>query len=282
MNINDTNDAGNEKRGKRKKPVVISFVNNKGGSAKTTTCANVGYSLSKLGYRVLLVDGDMQSNLSLSFLEEDRVLEVSQSDRNLFYALKNRSGLKGFIVGTPFCNIDIILPAVTVHRDNYPGFSEDGGAGILRECMKDILTSGDYDYILIDSPPTLGDWVLNIMNASDFLIIPAEASPWCFFGLANLLEYVGKAVDPGRSEIMGVVLTKVDERKRYLKQARETIGGLKGLHVFNCCIHMDSSVEWAQEFSKPIMEYRKTSRAAREYFELSKEVDLIAGRKGKH
>ena len=74
------------------RPVTICFANNKGGSGKSTTCANVGYSLAAMGYRVLLLDGDMQMNLALSFFPEDTVLSYAQSEKNLYHAVSRRKG----------------------------------------------------------------------------------------------------------------------------------------------------------------------------------------------
>ena len=73
-----------------KKTKIIAFVNNKGGSGKTTSCANIGYSLATMGRKVLLIDGDMQLNLSLSFFTEDQVLELAASERNLYHAIKKQ------------------------------------------------------------------------------------------------------------------------------------------------------------------------------------------------
>ena len=83
------------------KTTTICFCNNKGGSGKSTSCANIGYALASFGHKVLLIDGDMQLNLSLSFFEEDKVLEMAQSDRNLYYAIREQKDLKDFIVPTP-------------------------------------------------------------------------------------------------------------------------------------------------------------------------------------
>ena len=80
------------------KTVTICFANNKGGSGKSTTCANVGYDLSRMGYRVLMVDGDMQLNLSLSFFNEDDVLEMAQSEKNLYYAIRDQKDLSEYII----------------------------------------------------------------------------------------------------------------------------------------------------------------------------------------
>ena len=142
-----------------------------------------------------------------------------------------------------------------------------------------MKAEGDYDYILIDSPPTLGGWVMNILSASDYLIIPVEASPWGLFGLANMLEFLNdvKQIAPGLS-LLGVAITKVDERKNYFKQTIDTLKAIDNVNVFDSYIRIDSSVEWAQDNSRPVIAYKKSSRSAKEYRKLSEEVHNIASR----
>lgn len=252
---------------------AIAFVNNKGGSAKSTTCANLGYALSLLGNKVLIIDGDMQLNLSLSFFTEDEVLEISRGEANLYNAIKNQKDLQDYIIHTPYKNLDIIVSSTLMSSIEYELFVKWQRETVLLRCLKGIKESGYYDYILLDSPPTLGGWVINILSASDELIIPIEASPWGLFGLANLFEFLDniREIVPVL-KLLGVVITKVDKRKNYVKQTKETLQGLKDAYVFKNCIHVDSNIEWAQEESKPVMVYKKNSRSAKEYFALAEEV----------
>ncbi|MBQ8718599.1 MAG: AAA family ATPase, partial [Clostridia bacterium] len=90
------------------KTKVICFANNKGGSGKSTTCYNVGYNLSQMGKRVLLIDGYMQLNLTLSFFPEDQALGFVQSGSNLYTAIKEQKSLQDYIVKTPYEGVDII------------------------------------------------------------------------------------------------------------------------------------------------------------------------------
>jgi len=144
---------------------------------------------------------------------------------------------------------------------------------ILRKCLQKVKDSEVYDYILIDAPPTLGGWVMNILCASDKVIIPVEASPWGMFGLANMFEFLNevKQISPDL-EVAGIAVTKVDTRKNYFKQTMETLHQLESIYVFEHVIRVDSSVEWSQDNSIPVVEYRKSSRSAKEYTELAEEV----------
>ncbi|WP_099467067.1 ParA family protein [Konateibacter massiliensis] len=252
---------------------VICFANNKGGSGKSTTCSNVGYGLTLLGKKVLLIDGDMQLNLSLSFFSEEEVLEFARSDKNLYYAIKEQKELTDYIVHTEFENLDLIPSSTLMSSIEYELFTKWQRELILKKCLGKIKESGLYDYILIDAPPTLGGWVMNILCASDEVIVPVEASPWGLFGLANMFEFINevKQIAPDLS-LMGVVITKVDERKNYFKQTIQTLQEVDDVHLFDAYVRVDSSIEWAQDNSKTVIAYKKSSRSAKEYMALAEEV----------
>ena len=255
------------------KTKVISFANNKGGSGKSTTCSNVGYGLTLLGKRVLLVDGDMQLNLSLSFFPEEEVLEMAKSEKNLFHGICKGEDLESYIVPTPYENLDLIPSSTLMSGIECELFTKWQREFVLRKGLERIKASGKYDYILLDAPPTLGGWVMNIMCASDFVIVPVEASPWGLFGLANMFEFISQvqSIAPNL-KLLGIAVTKADERKNYYRQTVETLGELEDMTLFQSVIRIDSAVEWSQDNSKPVLAYKRSSRSAKEYFELTKEI----------
>ena len=255
------------------KTMTICFTNNKGGSGKSTTCSNVGAAMAMAGKKVLLVDGDMQLNLSLSFFSEDEVLKMAAGEKNLYYAIGKQQDLTDFIVPTAYPNLDLIPSSTLMSSIEYELFTKWQREFILRKCLQKIKDSGVYDYIIIDAPPTLGGWVMNILCASDRVIIPVEASPWGMFGLANMFDFLNdvKQITPELS-VMGVVLTKVDTRKNYFKQTMETFKEMPDIHLFDTFIRVDSSIEWSQDSSAPVVEFKKSSRSAGEYMELAREV----------
>ena len=253
---------------------VICFANNKGGSGKSTTCSNVGYGLTQLGRKVLLIDGDMQLNLSLSLFDEDTVLGFAQGEKNLYGAIRRQDGLEDYIVRTPYDDLDLIPSSTLMSSIEYELFTKWQREYILKKGISGIVASGKYDYILIDAPPTLGGWVMNILCASDEIIIPVEASPWGLFGLGNMFEFLDqmRQITPGL-KLGGIVITKVDTRKNYFRQTIETLRELDDVKVFDTYIRVDSGVEWSQDNNAPVMAYRKSSRSAKEYMELTKEID---------
>ena len=255
------------------KTQVICFANNKGGSGKSTTCANVGYELTQLGKKVLLIDGDMQLNLSLSFFSEEDVLKFAQSEENLYYAIKNQKELKNYIISTPYENLDMIPSSTLMSSIEYELFTKWQREFILKKGITSIKESEEYDYILIDAPPTLGGWVMNILCASDGIVIPVEASPWGLFGLGNMFEFLEEVKQVATDfKVLGIAVTKVDTRKSYFKQTIDSLKNLEEVPVFETYIRVDSNVEWSQDNNMPIMAYKKGSRSAQEYMLLTEEI----------
>lgn len=255
------------------KTITICFTNNKGGSGKSTTCSNIGAAMARAGKTVLMIDGDMQLNLSLSFFSEDWVLDKAAGEKNLYHAIRDQQDLTDFIVHTPYENLDLIPSSTLMSSIEYELFTKWQREFILKKCLQKIKDSGIYDYILIDAPPTLGGWVMNILCASDQVVIPVEASPWGMFGLANMFDFLNevKQIAPDL-QVAGIAVTKVDTRKNYFKQTMETLHELEEIYVFDSFVRVDSSVEWAQDNSAPVVEYKKSSRSAKEYAELAEEV----------
>ena len=255
--------------------LTICFANNKGGSGKSTTCSNVGYFLAESGKRVLLVDGDMQLNLSLAFFDEEKVLSFAAGEKNLYRAIQKQSDISECIVHTAYEGLDLVPSSTLMSSIEFELFSKWQREYILKKCLQKVKESSAYDYILIDAPPTLGGWVMNILAASDYLIVPVEASPWGLFGLSNLFEFLSEAKNIAPDvKIGGIAVTKVDGRKNYFKQTMETLQELPA-HVFETCIHLDSSIEWAQDNSKPVGKYKRSSRSSKEYEKLTEEVVQI-------
>ena len=260
------------------KTKTICFTNNKGGSGKTTSCANLGYELAKAGKKVLLIDGDMQLNLSLSFFDEEKVLDMAEHKKNLYHALREKKDLLDYIVPTPYENLDLIPSSTLMSQIEYELFTMLQREYVLKKCLKSVYESENYDYILIDAPPTLGTWVINILCSADYVIVPVEASPWGLFGLANMFDFLNGIEEMTQARIMGVLITKVDERKNYYRQTREILDGYEDINVFTTFIHVDSSIEWAQDNSVPVAVYKKAARSTKEYCELAKEVIDYVGR----
>ena len=252
---------------------VIAFANNKGGSGKSTSCSCIAAALGKSGKRVLCVDGDMQLNLTLSFFDEEKAFEFAKSDFNTYTLLTRGADAKKCIRRTEYENIDLIPSSTLMSGAEYELFAKWQRETILRRALEPIVKSGEYDYIFMDAPPTLGCLVMNMLACADYLIIPLEASPWGLFGLANMFDFVQsvKGINPPL-EVLGVLVTKVDTRKNYFKQTLQDLAALENVHVFSEVIRLDSAVEWSQDNSKPVVFYKPSSRASKEYTAVAEEI----------
>lgn len=255
------------------KTVTIAFANNKGGSGKSTTCANVGYALAAEGKRVLLIDGDMQMNLTLSFMDEERALTAAQNGQNLYSVIKNDAAAQNYITDTGYAGLSLLPSSTLMSSVEFDLFTRWQREFILRKALLPVKESGEYDFILIDAPPTLGGWVMNVLCASDYVVIPVEASPWGVFGLANMIDFVKEVggIAP-ELRVLGIAVTKADARKNYLKETLENLSSQDAYPVFSTVIHTDSAVEWSQDKSLPVAVYKKSARSAKEYAELAKEI----------
>ena len=261
------------------KTKVIAFANNKGGSGKTTTCSNIGCAMALAGKKVLMIDGDMQLNLTISFFDEEQAYEYAKGEKNIYRAIVGERDLSDYIVETGIKGLDIVPSTSLMSSIEFDLFAKWQRETVLKKCLERVRAKGYYDYILIDSPPTLGGWVMNIMCASDYVVIPVEASPWGLFGLANMFEFVEQAKNIApRLEVLGIAITKADERKKYFKQTLESLKEMEEARLFENYIRVDSAVEWAQDNSKPVVAFKKTSRSAVEYIALAKEIMEYANR----
>lgn len=259
--------------------MVIAFANNKGGSGKSTTASNVGAALALAGRRVLLLDGDMQMNLTLSFMDEEKALHLAKNGKNLYHVIKDGMPLSSVIVPTEIPGLFLAPSSTLMSGIEFDLFTKWQREFILKKALGDVCAAGEYDYILIDAPPTLGGWVMNILCASDRVVIPVEASPWGIFGLANMVDFVNevRSMAPQLS-ILGITITKADERKKYFKETLCDLRAQESFPLFQTIIHTDSAIEWSQDRSVPVVAGKKSSRSAKEYTELAKEIEEHVGR----
>ncbi len=258
---------------------VIAFANNKGGSGKSTTASNIGAALALMGHRVLLIDGDMQMNLTLSFMSEEAALTYAKNGQNLYSVIKENKKLSDMILPTVQENLFLVPSSSLMSGIEFDIVARLQRELLLRNALRPVRESGEYDYILIDAPPTLGGWVMNIVCASDCVVIPVEPSPWGIFGLANMVDFISEmqGVMPTVS-VLGIALTKADIRKNYFKETLSELHAQASLPIFSSVIHIDSSVEWSQDSSLPVVLYKKSARSAKEYMSLAKEIKEHASR----
>lgn len=241
---------------------VISLLNHKGGVGKTTSTISIGAALVQLGKRVLLLDLDPQANLTLS-------LGIPRQKHTIYEALRGEGELAPFNVKE---NLDVIPSTLDLSGAEMELINEAGREFILRELFEPLQT--EYDYILIDCPPSLGLLTLNALTSSDHVIIPLQTEFLALQGLTKIKQVVDKVRFRLNKKltIAGVVATMYDNRKVLNRDVVDTIRKYFGDKVFETLVRDNVSLAEAPAARQDIFEYNNKSNGAEDYLELSKEI----------
>lgn len=241
---------------------IISLINHKGGVGKTTSAVNLGAALVELGKRVLLMDLDPQANLSLS-------VGAPRVKYSIYEALKGESELHPVNIKP---NFDVVTSSINLSSVEMELVNEAGREFILRELIEPIIDN--YDFIIIDCPPSLGLLTLNALTSSHYVLIPLQSEFLAIQGLTRIKQVVDKVRFRlnKRLEICGVAATMFDARKVLNRDVVETIQKYFGDKVFKTMIRDNVSLAEAPASRQDIFEYNKKSQGAEDYLALAKEV----------
>lgn len=243
----------------------IAFTNQKGGVGKTTTTINTGAGLSKIGFKVLLVDIDPQANLTYSLK-----IHSSKMKQNIYHVLKGQVPVKDVIM--PHSEFDLLPASIELSGAEMELVNEPAREQILRTALKEV--EDDYDFILLDCPPNLGLLTLNAFTAADELVIVLQSEYLALHGLSKLMDLikiVQQRLNPDL-KVEGIVCTLYDKRKNL---NREVVGHIKehfGSKVFNTIIRDNVALAEAPSHHKTIFEYDSQSYGAEDYMNLAKEI----------
>lgn len=242
--------------------IIISLLNHKGGVGKTTSAINIGAGMVELGKRVLLVDLDPQANLTLS-------LGIPRQAATIYEALRGESELKPVAAKQ---NMDVITSTLDLSGAEMELINEAGREYLLRELFEPVRE--EYDFIIIDCPPSLGLLTLNALTSSDYVIIPLQTEFLALQGLAKIKQVIQKVRLRlnKKLEIGGVVATMYDHRKVLNRDVVDTIKKYFGDLVFDTMIRDNVSLAEAPSQRKDIFDYSKNSSGSEDYLSLCKEI----------
>jgi len=250
---------------------IIAIFNQKGGVGKTTTSCSIGSYLAAMGKYVLLVDLDPQANATSGLgvkLEDDHV--------NLYHTLVASEEPEAIIRKSGIFGFDILPSAASLAGATVELVDMEEREFKLKNVLNKIRTN--YDYILIDSPPSLGLLTINGLAAAEQVIIPVQCEYYALEGLTQLfktIDLVRTSLNP-RLQILGVLLTMYDKRN---KLANEIVAEVKKNfpgHVFETIIPRSVSLAEAPGFGKTILQFDEHSKGAQAYKELAEEILKLA------
>jgi chromosome partitioning protein len=248
--------------------MILAITNQKGGVGKTTTAINLAAALATKGLRTLLVDLDPQANASMSFVD------VHSLSRTLYDAL----------VDPGISLTEILRPA-----DRVPGLTVAPSSIALAKLeakligeldshfrLKDLLDAvhSEFDYILLDTPPTLGIITVNALVAATHVLVPIQSSYFALEGTDDLLETVEKVKARANPElqILGAVITLYDKRTLLAKDIVEQIRRVFGDRLFETVISKSVRLEESPAYKESIFTFAPRSSGAYEYYKLSEEI----------
>ena len=244
---------------------IISVVNQKGGTGKTTTTLNLGSALAKLGKTVLAIDMDSQGNLGYSLgLESDTtIVDVLEDTKNISDVLLQSEGFS--IVSSDMRLVDVELALGEV----------DNRHSVLREKLK--LLESSYHYVLIDCPPSLSILALNALYASDYVIIPMLMEVLSIQGLDQIIKTIEK-INSGYDkelQILGILPVMVDKRRKLSSEVKAYIEENYDLRIFKSMIRNNVKASESPSFGKSVIEYAPYSNSAMDYKAFAKEITQL-------
>lgn len=246
---------------------VLSIVNQKGGVGKTTTTVNLSAYLANHGKKVLVIDLDPQGNATSGYGFDKSTLEASVYD-----LLVNDTPITEVIQTTDRENLDMCPTNMDLAGAEVELVSAMSRETILKRAIDSI--SSNYDYVLIDCPPSLGLLTINALAASSGVIVPIQGEYYALEGLTQLIDTINlvrKHLNPTIG-IFGVIITMFDGRTQLARQVTEEVRKYFGEKVFSTVIPRNIRLAEAPSFGKTIAEYDPKSRGGRAYEELAEEV----------
>lgn len=251
-------------------PKIVAIANQKGGVGKTTTTINLAAALAEAGKRILVVDLDPQGNASTGL-----GIEVEDREFTTYDLLLDDSLPQDVIQRTETDGLLIVPATVDLSSADIELFSNEKRSFLLHDALRQpAMDQFEFDYILIDCPPSLNLLTVNAMIAAHSVLVPLQSEFFALEGLSQLMLTIREVRQSGNKElrIEGVLLTMYDKRNNLSQQvesdARSNLGDL----VFQTVIPRNVRVSEAPSFAMPVLSYDPTSKGAQAYRELAAEL----------
>ncbi len=246
---------------------VLAVVNQKGGVGKSTTAVNLAAALGDLGERILLVDLDPQGNATSGF-----GLNKNQRDLCMYDALLGDTPIEAIIEPTQVENVFVAPATIQLAGAEIELVSAMSREGRLRVVLQPVLA--DFDFVIIDCPPSLGLLTINALTVANGLVVPVQCEYYALEGLSKLLDSVRLVkthLNP-TLDIFGAVMTMFDSRTRLSQQVVDEVRDFFEDRVFDTLIPRTVRIAEAPSHGKPVTVYDPSGRGADAYRRLAKEV----------
>jgi chromosome partitioning protein len=248
--------------------VIVAVTNQKGGVGKTTTAVNVSAALAFCGKKVLIVDTDSQGHTTKSL-----VVEAEKCEHSLYDALMNPDiKLSSIVVKSTVPGLDVAISRISMAKIEASLLGQIDGHFRLKDLLEQAR--GKYEFVFIDTPPTLGLITLNALVASSHLLIPIQSSYLCLEGTDDLLETIEKVrkVANPNLQILGVLITLHDGRTNIAKDVVDRINQVFGDKVFHTSISKSVKIEESPAYKESIFTYASSSIGALQYRKVAEEI----------
>lgn len=245
----------------------IAVINQKGGTAKTTSVINLGVALAELKQRVLLIDLDAQANLTYSFGIMDppgSIADVLQGKQTIQTILTKREGLDVAPSSRALTDVEVTLT------------NKIGREGILKDRLQGLK---DYDFVLIDCPPSLSVLTINALNYANEVLIPVQVEILALLGLTQLLDTIKEVrgvLNPGL-KVMGIIPSMFDNRRNLSQEVLRELEKNCKERIFKTMIRECVKIAEAPSFNKSVLAYAPGSNGAEDFINLAKEIIKLRG-----
>lgn len=249
---------------------IISIVNQKGGTGKTTTAISLSAALAELAKKVLLVDLDPQANATSGL-----GIRLAENEGDIYKVFSGKTDLRSVLKKTSFENLYLIPATSELAGANIELVNQPEREFVFKKSLEEL--KDDFDFIFVDCPPSLGLLTVNALVVSDFVLIPVQCEYYALEGLGQLLstiDLVKQNLQPNLG-VLGALLTMHDKRTKLSQDVVNEVREKFPYRVFETFIPRNIRLSEAPSFGQPILKHAPWSKGARAYRRLAREIIMI-------